>query len=621
MGKNCGGTLGAPLEKTYGEPEPFDVWWYPEIREGGIPNDDLEMQLIWLKALEEIGPKLTAENLTQYWLDYIGYNWDEYGLSKTNFRMGLLPPVASSYNNWFKDCMGCPIRSEIWACVAPGAPRIAVRLAYEDAICDHAGGESVYGEMFNTAIEAAAFVVDDIETLLDIGRSYVADGSKTAIAVDAARQAHRDGLDWKAARLRVLEATPNYNAQYSPLNMAFQVIGLLYAKDFGEGICIAVNCGYDTDCTGATVGSMLGILAGAKGLPAKWTEPLGSVIATNEAWGGLIGASAQPNAVPTNLDDLTTRTLAQTARVMAAFSEIGVAKTIEDLYADDGIRALWTAPTSVVTYPSTTVSVTVDYLESPTIKPGASKKVVTTITNERHSVLSGVAKLAAPVGWMVEPVEAPLALDAYGSVSLEWLVRATADQIENTNQLSLSVALDLRIAERSFPVVLIGERALRVSGPYPVGNGLEGAHAPETVTGAINTATRRGGNWTTFYAPGNDVPVGQLLDAPGTVYVQTFYYSDRDRDARIGVPATCPTKLWLNGEVVKTCPAGRRLRPNYNTDGESYADKRLVKGWNEVLVKYTRTEGDAPFEGHLILCESDKLCPAILDVGWTRLPW
>src|SRR5688572_25330341 len=140
MGKNCGGTLGAPLEKGFGEAEPFDVWWYPKLQEGGIPNDDLEMQLLWLKALEEVGPGLKAEQLAQYWLDHIGYNWDEYGYSKHNLLLGLRPPVSGYFNNAFRDCMGCPIRSEIWACVAPGHPRIAAKYAYEDAICDHAGG-------------------------------------------------------------------------------------------------------------------------------------------------------------------------------------------------------------------------------------------------------------------------------------------------------------------------------------------------------------------------------------------------------------------------------------------------------------------------------------------------
>ena len=129
LGKNCGGTLGTPLERMYGSEEMFDVWWYPQLQEGGMPNDDLEIQLIWLKALEELGPDITARDLAEYWLDCIQYNFDEYGLHKTNLRLGLLPPISGYYNNWFKNCMGCPIRSEIWACIAPGRPDLAAKYA------------------------------------------------------------------------------------------------------------------------------------------------------------------------------------------------------------------------------------------------------------------------------------------------------------------------------------------------------------------------------------------------------------------------------------------------------------------------------------------------------------
>ncbi|MEM1583048.1 MAG: ADP-ribosylglycohydrolase family protein, partial [Candidatus Bathyarchaeia archaeon] len=154
LGKNAGGTLGGPLEALYGRDEMFNVWWYPKLVEGGIPNDDLEIQLVWLQALRDRGINLTARDLAEYWLDCILYNPDEYGLHKTNLRLGLQPPVSGWYNNWFKDCMGSPIRSEIWACIAPGAPNISARYAYQDAICDHAGGESVYGEIFNATVES-----------------------------------------------------------------------------------------------------------------------------------------------------------------------------------------------------------------------------------------------------------------------------------------------------------------------------------------------------------------------------------------------------------------------------------------------------------------------------------
>jgi ADP-ribosylglycohydrolase len=133
LGKNAGGTLGGPLEQKFGQEEMFDVSWYPELPEGGIPNDDLELQLIWLQALRERGPGIVARDLAEYWLDCIRYNFDEYGLSKTNLQKGLVPPVSGWHNNWFKHCMGSPIRSEIWACVAPGTPEIAAAYAFEDA--------------------------------------------------------------------------------------------------------------------------------------------------------------------------------------------------------------------------------------------------------------------------------------------------------------------------------------------------------------------------------------------------------------------------------------------------------------------------------------------------------
>ncbi len=305
LGKNCGGTLGQPLEEAFGRRERFDVWWYPELAEGGIPNDDLEMQLVWLMAVVERWPVLTARTLSDYWLDHIGYNYDEYGFSKTNLRLGLVPPVSGRHNNWFVDCMGSPIRSEIWACLAPGVPALAARLAYQDAICDHAGGEGVYGELFNASIESSAFVIKDMDELLDIAMSYIPEDCQVARAIRSARASHRAGIPWTEARENVLETVPHYVAQYAPINLGFQVIAWLYGDDFGDAICKAVNCGYDTDCTGATVGSLLGILSGRAGLPARWTDPLGHNIATSESTGGIKHVSDGAFRIPDTLDELS----------------------------------------------------------------------------------------------------------------------------------------------------------------------------------------------------------------------------------------------------------------------------------------------------------------------------
>ena len=629
MGKNCGGTLGAPLERALGEPEPFDVWWYPQLQEGGIPNDDLEMQLIWLKALEEVGPRLKAADLAQYWLDHIGYNWDEYGLSKTNLRLGLLPPVAGAYNNWFKDCMGCPIRSEIWACVAPGAPRIAARYAYEDAICDHAGGESVFGELFNTAVEAAAFVVSDREQLIDIGMSYIPAWSKTAQAINAARAAYAEGLDWKTARQRVLETTPHHVAQYSPINLAFQVIGWLYGGDFGDAICKAVNCGYDTDCTGATLGSFLGIIATRNGLPQRWTEPLGETISTNEPWGGIRNTSGHPNPVPTTLDELTDRVCRMAQRVLAAHGVLdgGSTFTVDPatLYADEGVRVLWDANPMRLDYREGSVQIGVDYGDTPAVVPGTVKPLTVHLTNPHPVELSAQCALLAPQGWQLALPPHQVTIPPRSSAAVIWEVPVPPPAVlENTNTLHLLVQVAGRPAQPAAPIVLIGARRFRYSGPYAADGASDSdlfarSFEPEHGNGA--TPSGRAGRWLEGYALENALPLTEVFAAGGVLYVQTYLWSLKARDAWIGAPANCPTKLWVNGALAVENFSYRRVRPSYGGDAESYATVQLAQGWNELLLKFVRGAEAAAFEVHLLVSSADKLHDGLEQIGWTRLPW
>jgi len=53
----------------------------------------------------------------------------------------LKPPISGAFQNYFVDEMGSPIRSEIWACLAPANPQLAARMAWMDASMDHTGGE------------------------------------------------------------------------------------------------------------------------------------------------------------------------------------------------------------------------------------------------------------------------------------------------------------------------------------------------------------------------------------------------------------------------------------------------------------------------------------------------
>ncbi|MFI7066806.1 ADP-ribosylglycohydrolase family protein [Kribbella sp. NPDC050124] len=622
QGKNAGGTLGTPLEEAYGRDEPFDVWWYPELAEGGLPNDDLEMQLAWLLALEEVGPTLTARDLARYWLDHIGYNFDEYGLSKGNLRLGLEPPVSGWHNNWFVDCMGSPIRSEIWACCAPGAPRVATRLAIQDAICDHAGGEGVYGEVFNAAVESSAFVVQNPTTLIDIGLSYLPSGSASARAVRAVLEAHSAGLDWRQAREAVRKATPHYVAQYSPINLGFQVIGLLYGTDFGDGICKTVNCGYDTDSSGAAIGSYLGLIYGSRALPERWVAPLGDTIATNESWGGVKNLSA----IPRTLDELATRIRRVADRVLRHHGLLDASgvltTTLADLYADPGFAGDLAATSRTTAYPGRDLNVVIDYGNSPVIHADTARPVVTVLTNPRAEEVEVSAALATPDGWPApEPRRIRLAPGA--TTSLTWqLGPVRRGLIGNSNRMRLDLSLIGRPTPQPVPFVLTGGHVHRVSEfyPHPGGTDAEALDTPLPPESGAD-ARSRPGKWIERSVDGYDTQLAAMVTEPGIAYLQTFYHAPEDREVWLAVDANSLIKVWLNGVETHRTREVTPIRPNLSGSPGSAFVAGLRKGWNELLVKVVRGVSVPSLDLFLGLSSHTKLKDAQPDIGRTRYPW
>ena len=126
QGKCMGGTLGMPVEGQHG---PHQLTYYQQFQQGEkvanpAPNDDLDLQILWLKALEERG-RVDARILGEYWLKYVPVDWNEYGVGKRNMRAGLWPPVSGEFDNaQWKHSNGAFCRTEIWACLAPGCPAL-----------------------------------------------------------------------------------------------------------------------------------------------------------------------------------------------------------------------------------------------------------------------------------------------------------------------------------------------------------------------------------------------------------------------------------------------------------------------------------------------------------------
>ena len=69
LGKNAGGTLGM-RDEWHRRINHVDGYVH-EITGEPLPNDDMDLQLVWLVALEEQGVSVDAGILGDYWMYYI----------------------------------------------------------------------------------------------------------------------------------------------------------------------------------------------------------------------------------------------------------------------------------------------------------------------------------------------------------------------------------------------------------------------------------------------------------------------------------------------------------------------------------------------------------------------
>lgn len=399
LGKNIGGTLGAPYE---GKKQAMELTFYDPLPEQAAPNDDLDLQLVWLELLEDRGIPPRLPDLAEYWRTRLWpYPWGEYGFCARNLDRGLLPPVSGWFENYYVDEMGSPIRSEIWACVAPAAPECAAALAWRDSCLDHAGGEGMWGEMFWAAVESAAFVVSDPLRLIRIGLSMTPPSCNISRVIREVVWCYRHQLSWAEARERIVRIYGNAQPGNAIQNHGFIILGWLYGRDFGDRLCCAVNCGYDTDCTGATLGALLGILHGAKGTPARWRDPVGEGIVVHKF--------TQGKRPPATLADLTDRTVALAER--HSREEPGVAEFGEDdafppdllarLQRNDLACEVRSRDVRTAVAADGDVEIAFHYNGDPAWVPEEKRRVRVTFTDADQDG-AGDIRLEAPAGWRAE---------------------------------------------------------------------------------------------------------------------------------------------------------------------------------------------------------------------------
>jgi len=414
-GKNIGGTLGAPFEGTR---DMQNVSFYTQELNGmPVPNDDLDLQLIWLFAAEQHGIyNINERLLAEYWMEAIIGPWNEYAVCQANIRNGLYPPLSGSCNNdrW-KNSNGAWIRSEIWACLFPGLPDQAAEFAYIDACVDHCG-DGIYAEIFTASLESAAFVVNDIRMLINIGLSKIPADSRVARSVNLACEHYDRKSDFVSARDAIVKDSEDLEWFQAPANIGFLVLGLLYGEgDFGKSICYAVNCGDDTDCTAATAGAVLGIMNGRNAIPEKWVDPIGETIQT-------VAINTIGFLIPKTLTELAERVMhlasaaqyecpngplissAPTSIPEKYLIELSKTDSIDKYrgYAYPGKKISSRSPFEL-TFDLPFGTIKIDYENGPEVIPGEAKNLRLSFSTTIGSGQGVILKWQLPEDWNISP--------------------------------------------------------------------------------------------------------------------------------------------------------------------------------------------------------------------------
>lgn len=241
-----------------------------------VRDDDMDYPITGLHILESHGPSFTTAEVGKQWLEHLPYGgvYTAERVAYRNLVNGIEPPASASHENPYREWIGAQIRADIWGWAVPGNPELAAEFALRDATLSHTKN-GIYGEMFFAALLAAAFVESDLHKLIEVGLSEIPRNCRLREAVlDTVGWCDQDA-NWETTWEKINTEYGHYHGVHTINNAAVVVMGLLHSRgNYEKAVTIAVMGGWDTDCNGATAGSVMGTVLGARALPEKWTGPL-----------------------------------------------------------------------------------------------------------------------------------------------------------------------------------------------------------------------------------------------------------------------------------------------------------------------------------------------------------
>ena len=296
----CKGTGNYPLTK-YIDPSSMsdeffekswrkrtDAAWVHNITSHCPNDDDTNYTALGLKIVEVFGKDFTPTDVAEAWMKYmpIHETCTAERVAYRHFVNGVLPPISATEYNPFREWVGAQIRGDFFGYINPGSPETAADMAWRDASISHTKN-GIYGEMFVAAMIAASAVTDDIKEIIAAGLGQIPQRCRLTERIMLAIEWFDSGMSVDEAIFMIHELYDEYNPHHwcsVIVNAMIVVLALLYGKgDFSDSICLAVRFAFDTDCNGASVGSVVGMINGGKKVPSRWYEPFNETLSTGIA--------------------------------------------------------------------------------------------------------------------------------------------------------------------------------------------------------------------------------------------------------------------------------------------------------------------------------------------------
>ena len=313
------GVLGKIIGVYLGRP--FEGWYYDRIMEElgpinyyvndkldfpiHVTDDDLTGTFRFINALKHFNfdKNISPKQIGQTWLNYCIENqtvlaWAGKGVlteesAYMNLKQGIHAPESGSIAQNGKviaEQIGAQIFIDGWGMVSPGDPEQAVDLAKRAGSVSH-DGESVYGAQVVAAMEAMAFIENDIKKIIEESKKFVPTDSTIYRLISDIQDWSSGKLDWEQARSKI-EDKYGYskfpgNCHIVP-NHALIILALLFGDDdFQKSLMIVNTAGWDTDCNSGNVGCILGIKNELEGIQKgpDYITPVNDIIYLPTAYG------------------------------------------------------------------------------------------------------------------------------------------------------------------------------------------------------------------------------------------------------------------------------------------------------------------------------------------------